>query len=192
MVDLLNGVLQLAIKHGPVRHDDHGVKDCLAVVMAQLGQVVRRPGNGRCLARSRTVFAQISMSGAFLFRVRDHLVDRVVLVKAREDQRFLYRPIALQVHHILLLDIDEAVEDPQEGIGLADFFPEIGNRVFAVVSWRVAAFAVMATVEGQEVGVLARQFRRHPDFTVGHREMHDGPAFEGQQRVFAAGGWVFG
>ena len=45
VVDLLNGILQLAVQNGSVCHDDHRVKDCLAVVMAQFGQVMSCPCN---------------------------------------------------------------------------------------------------------------------------------------------------
>jgi len=71
------------------------------------------------------------------FRLGDHLVDRVQLMEPGEDQRFLDGPVPAQVHHVLLLDINEAVEDPQEGVGLTDLFPEIGDRIFAVGAGRV-------------------------------------------------------
>jgi hypothetical protein len=90
-------------------------------------------------------------------------------VEAREDQRFFLRPIAFQVDHILLLDIDEAVEHAQPGIRLADSLPEVGYRVFTgaiglQLAFRIACMAIIALVEWQEEGVVAIELRRHLDF----------------------------
>ena len=103
MVDLLHSVLQLAVEGISIGHDDYRIDNWLAFVGSQLDQVVRCLSYGRGFTRSCAMFTQIRMARAVLLGVCNKGIGRVKLMKLREDQVFLDRPVAFQVHHILLL-----------------------------------------------------------------------------------------
>eukprot|EP00825_Cyclidium_porcatum_P027307 TRINITY_DN2935_c0_g9_i1.p2 TRINITY_DN2935_c0_g9~~TRINITY_DN2935_c0_g9_i1.p2 ORF type:complete len:279 (-),score=25.20 TRINITY_DN2935_c0_g9_i1:519-1355(-) len=180
---LLHCVLQLAIQHIPVGHDDHVIKDCLAVVVSQLDQIVCSPGNRTGLAGAGAVLTQIGHAGAVFLGIGNHGIDGCPLMEARKDQSFLFRPVALEVDNVLLLHIDEVVEDAQPGVALTNLFPEVAYWVFAVLAIRIASMAVPTLVEGQEEGVLPSQLRRHLDFRIRHRKMYDCAPLECQERL---------
>ena len=138
------------------------------------------------------MLAQVGVSRPLHLRVCDHLVDRVELVEPGEDQGLFDRPVPLQVDHVLLLDIDEAVEDPQERVRLADFLPEVGDWVLPIGPGRVTGPTVIPLVEGKEEGVLPRKLGGHPDLAVGHREMDNRAAMLRQKRMLAFRDRVYG
>lgn len=45
-----------------------------------------------------------------------HLVQCRPLVEMRENQGFFLRPVALNIYHVLFLDVDKVMENPQLGI----------------------------------------------------------------------------
>ena len=77
--------------------------------------------------------------------------------------------------------MQEASEDVQPGVALQDLLPQVRRRR-AVRIGRVPGVMVVAPVERQEDGVLARQLGGHLHLAVGHREMHQRPGPERQQR----------
>ena len=76
MVDLLHGILELSIQHVAVGDDDDAAEDRIAVVTAQLHEVMGRPGNRAGLAGTGAVVGQIDHAGAVLFGIGDHFIDR--------------------------------------------------------------------------------------------------------------------
>lgn len=190
VVDLLDGILTLLVQHGAIGDHDDRVEQAIAGGRAQADQVMRRPRDGAGFATAGRVSAQVRLAGTIGLGVGDHPRYGIPLVEAREDQRLLLVVVTGQADHILLLGVDEAVKDSQPVVTLADLFPEMGYRVFSVSAQRVARMAVAALVEGQEVGVRPGQLGRHLDVAVGHREVNDRAALEGQQRLDAPGGRV--
>ena len=192
MVNLLHRILKLTVQHITVGDNDHAVKYRVAVIFAQFHQVMSRPGNGAGLARTGAVVTQVGHACAVFEGIDQHLVHCRPLVEARENQGFFLRPVALNIHHVLFLDVDKAMENPQPGIRLADLLPEVGYGVFLStiglnLTWRVtrmyrAAFVLAPLIERKEKGVFSIQFGRHHDFRVGHGEMHHRPTLECQQR----------
>jgi hypothetical protein len=75
MVDLFDGILKLAVQHIAVGDDDDAAEDRLAVVTAQLHEVMGRPGNRAGLAGTGAVVGQIDHAGAVLLGIGDHFVD---------------------------------------------------------------------------------------------------------------------
>ena len=155
--------------------------------MAQFDEVVGGPGDGAGLARPGAVLAEVGHAGAIGLCVRDHVVHRRPLVEPREDEGLLLGPVPVKVHHILLLDIDEAVEDAEPSVRLQHIPPEVGYGVVLVLAGSITGMAIVPAVEGQEVGVLAIQLGRHPDVRVGHGEVNHRTPLEGQQGLLALG-----
>jgi hypothetical protein len=76
-----------------------------------------------------------------------------------------------------------AAEDLEPALALPDLFPEVGGAVATGGIPRIAGAAVVALVEGQEGGSLPFEPGRHVDLGVAHREMDEGAAGEGQERL---------
>ena len=146
-VDLLHRVLQLAVQDRPVGDDDDRVEVGLPIVMAQLDEVVGSPGDGAGLAGSGAVLAEVGHAGAIGLGVFDHGVHCRPLVEPREDERFLLGPVPVEVHHILLLDIDEAVEDAKPGVRLQHIPPKVGDGVILVLAGSITGVAIVPAVE---------------------------------------------
>ena len=85
VVDLLHRVLQLAIEDVAVGHDDGGIENRRAIVLPELDEVVCRPRDGRSLAGSGAMFAQVCLTRSVFLGIRDHFVDSGPLMEARED-----------------------------------------------------------------------------------------------------------
>jgi hypothetical protein len=183
VLDLVDRVLQLGVQHGPVGHDDDGVEDLLVVGAVQGAELVRGPGDGVGLAGAGGVLDQVAVAGALGAGGLDELVDHVPLVVAGEQQGLADFPLAGDgVGLVADLQVQELADDVQPGVALQDLFPEVaGGRSLGVD--RVAGVAVVAEVEGQEVGVLALELGGHLDLVVADGEVHQGAAAEGQQRL---------
>ena len=160
--------------------------------MAQFDEVVSRPGDGAGLAGPGAVLAEVGHARAVGLCVFDHGVHRRPLVEPREDEGLLLGPVPVKVHHILLLDVDEAVEDAEPSVRLKHIPPEVGDRVVLVLACSITGMALVPTVEGQEVGVFAVQLGRHPDVRVGHGEVDHRTPLERQQGLLALGDRVVG
>ena len=108
---------------------------------------------------------------------RAQLPRGVELVIAGEDE---LRDLLL----LVFLGHDIAAEDFQPAVARPDLFPEVARRMPVRVR-RVAGRAVVALVERQEKRLRPVEPRRHVDFGVADREMHQRPAREAQQRLGA-------
>jgi hypothetical protein len=141
VLQLVDGVLELAVEHHTVGDDDNLVEHLL-VTAVQGHEAVRQPSDRVRLARARRMLDQVAMPGAVLARVRLELQHRVPLMQPGEDQ--LDRPAAL-----VLLDVNEAGQDVEPRVALPDPLPQICGPV-AVGVGRVAGAEVVAEVEGKE------------------------------------------
>ena len=183
VLDLVDRILQLGIQHRPVRHDDDGVEDLLVAGTVQGAELVRGPGDRVGLAGPGGVLHEVAVAGAFGAGGLDELVDDVPLVVAGEQQGLADFPFAGDgVGRVADLQVQELADDVQPGVTLQDLLPQVaGGRALGVD--RVPGMAVVAEVEGQEVGVLALELGGHLDFVVADGEVHQGAAAEGQQRL---------
>ena len=98
----------------------------------------------------------------------------------------------MEVHHILLLDIDEVVEDAEPGVRLQHIPPEVSDGVILVLAGSITGVTIVPAVEGQEVGVLAIQLGRHSDVRIRHGEVDHRTPLEGQEGLLALGDRVVG
>ncbi len=72
VVELIDGVLQLAVEHHAVGDDDHAVEQPFVAFVVQAGQAMRQPGNGIALATAGGMLHQIVMPHAFTGGGRHH------------------------------------------------------------------------------------------------------------------------
>ncbi|MNQ91431.1 hypothetical protein D3C85_1068120 [compost metagenome] len=193
MLELVDGVLQLAIEHGAVGDHDHRVEQPLPGLVVQRGELVGGPGNRVGLARAGAVLDQVASSRPLSAGGVDQRVDHFPLVIAREDHGLLGDRLAVEVFRGFLVQVQEAAQHLEPGIRLEQALPQVAAGVLAVVlRQRVAGTAVFAAqVERQEEGVLAGQLGGHRHLVLADGEMHQGAAFEGQQRLGLARQRVF-
>jgi hypothetical protein len=104
------------------------------------------------------------------------LACHIELVKAGKDQ-------FLDLRFLVAHRDDVAAENLQPAFPLPHLFPKVGRAVTALRVHRVASRTVVALVEGQEVCGRARQLGHHGRFAVADREVHQGPAGKGEQRL---------
>ena len=90
MFKLIDGVLQLIVKHGAVRHHNHRVELLLAIFVVQAGKLMCRPGDRVRFARPGTVLNQVFIASPFLRGGGDQFVHHVPLVIARENQALAF------------------------------------------------------------------------------------------------------
>ena len=183
MVELVHGVLQLAVQHPAVGDDNDRLENFLVPVVVQAGQ----PRNGVGFARARAVLDQVVVPRAAGPHVGQQLCHYVQLMVPREDHPLaLHRaglgvPVHLQVHIF--------VQDLQQAVFTEHRLPQVG-RVVAVGVDGVALAAhlpgaVAALVEGQKIGVLPFQAGGHVNTAQVHRKVDQNPLPKGKDRVFA-------
>jgi len=190
VLELADGGLQLRVQHAAVRHHDDRIKDFLALVVVQVGQAVRRPGNAVGLARTCRVLDEIGLAWPLDSGVFDELLDRDHLMEAREDERFLDDLLACLLN-LLGFQVHEVAQDFQPSVRLPHEVPEVvrgvalasgGGRIAGAAAQQVHAVG-LADVEREEVGFVARQFGSHVDHIRGHGEVDQGTGLELQQRL---------
>ena len=193
VLELVDGVLQLAIQHRAVSDHDHRAEQPLAVIAVHRGELVGGPGDGVGLARAGAVLDQVTLARPFSVSGLDQLVDHIPLVVAREDHRFPGGQRAVEALAGLLVQMQEAPEHLEPGIRLEQLLPQVAGGVLAVIGGRWIARAAFraAEVERQEEGVLAVQLGGHRRLVLADREMHQRAAFERQQRLGFASQRVF-
>ena len=98
MVELIDGVLQLAVQHPAVGDDDDGLEDFLVVVIMQAGEPVGQPGNGVGLAGTGAVLNEIVLAGAVDLYIGQQLCHHVQLVISGEDH-----PLGLHLAGLFVL-----------------------------------------------------------------------------------------
>ena len=82
VLELVDGVLELRVEHGPVGDHHDLVEDRLVRVAVQVGQPVGQPRDGVGLPRSRGVLDEVVVPGAVRRRVLGQGADGVPLVVA--------------------------------------------------------------------------------------------------------------
>ena len=103
------------------------------------------------------------------------LAHSVELMEARKGKARDLLLLVLPRDHV-------AAEDIEPAITLPHLFPEIARAVSQRVR-RVAFGAIVAFIEGQENRRRPFQPRRHVDFGIADREMHQRAAREAQERL---------
>ena len=126
------------------------------------------------------MLTQVLLPCAALFGIGDHFIHRFKLVIAWEDQGFIFKRHTPFIDLLFLFHIDKAVKNTQPGITLANLFPEISHRVFAILTGGIARMAVVAFIERQEKGFITIQLGRHGDFAITHGKVNHRPAFKSE------------
>ena len=189
VLDLVDGVLQLAVEDAPVGDDDDAVEDLLVGGGVQAREAVREPRDAVRLAAARRVLDEVVAPRPVGAGRLDEPVDGVELVVAREDHRLaLLRARALRVLDLLLAGLEEDVgaEDVEEALAFEHLAPEVVGAV-AVGVGRVARAAVdgagvAAAVERQEARAGAGEARRHVDLVGVGGEVDEGAPLEAEER----------
>jgi len=101
------------------------VEYLLVVLVVELGELVRGPGNGIGFAGTGAVLHQILVAWTFLAAGRDQARDQIPLVIARKDQGLFFGLAAVPVLLGLDLQMDEAADDLQEVSRRQNFVPQI-------------------------------------------------------------------
>ena len=166
-------LLQLGVQHVAVADHQHTVKQLLVLGVVQVGQKVGGPCNGIGLARAGAVLDQVLLPRALRQHRIQQLAGGVQLVVTREDDPGDLLLAVTPGHQI-------AANDFQPAIPLPDLFPQVVGAVARGVG-RVAGGAVVALVEGQELGGRALQLGGHHDRAVAQGEVHQCPTGEVQQ-----------
>ncbi|OQC00633.1 MAG: hypothetical protein BWX80_03412 [Candidatus Hydrogenedentes bacterium ADurb.Bin101] len=159
MLKLVDGVLELLVEYHPVRDHNHRIVHLLIGSVIQRCEAMGEPGDGVRLAAPGGVLDQVVMAGAVVTGMNYYGTHAIKLVIAREDQGL---PLHLLVTQFLLfhLQMNEPRQDIEKTVPCQHLFPEIGGFI-PVRIVRIARAAAAAPVEGQEVGMLARQARGH-------------------------------
>ena len=132
VLDLVDGILQLPVKHTTVRNDDDAVVDFLIGGIVEAREPVREPGDTIRLPAARRVLDKIVAPRAVHLGGRDQPADGVELMVAGEDHRLaLHSASAARVLDLLINAIDEDVraKDVKEPPSLKDFLPEVTSAV---------------------------------------------------------------
>jgi hypothetical protein len=90
--------------------------------VVQIGQEVRRPGDGVGLARARGVLDEVLLPGTFVEDRGDQLAGGVELVEAGEDH-LGHLPL------LVLLRDEVAAEQLQPAVALPDVLPQVRGGV---------------------------------------------------------------
>ena len=85
MVELVDRILQLAVKDAPVRNDDNGLEDLFIICIMKTAQAVGKPGDGIRFAGTGTVLDQIILPRTVDLHIREQLGHDIQLVVSRED-----------------------------------------------------------------------------------------------------------
>ena len=188
--DLIDGVLELAVEHAPIR-DHHDAVEALAIlVVVQACQTMGEPRDAVGLAAAGGVLDQVVPPRAFLASRRDDLPHRIELVIAGEDHGLCGdAPLTtLAVLGLLLPGLDEQKmpKDVEKAVAREHVQPEVAGAV-AGGMLRVAGAAfnlarLAAAIERQEMCLGTRKPCRHVDLVRIGREMHQGAGFEAKER----------
>ena len=178
-----NGVLQLTVQHQAIRHDDCCIEERLIVLVMQVDDLMRCPGDRIRLAGPRTVLDQVVLPWALGLRVCEHLAHGIELLKAWEDQH-LFAVAAFEVDETP--DQIEKHFAREDRLSIGQVLVEIGDTVLTR-HVGITGAAIAPAVEGEEPRLAVHQPRGHRHVVLIHREMDDGTAFEGQQRFASRG-----
>jgi hypothetical protein len=115
-------LLELRVDDVAVGHHQHRVEDLLVLGVVQLGEEVRRPGDGVGLARARRVLDEVLAAGPVAQHRGLELAGHVELVEAREDE-----PDDLLL--LVALGDEVAAEDLEPALARPDLLPQVRRAV---------------------------------------------------------------
>ena len=144
-IELIDGVLQLAVQHDAVCDHDDAVENRIVVFVVQGRQAIGDPGNGIGFPATCRMFDQITFPRAVFFHVGDHFFHDVVLMIAGEQDLFPFHDArcAVLCDFLFFLDVtDKTVEQIHQTVPLQHSFPEIGGGI----TLRVHGIALAARV----------------------------------------------
>ena len=171
LLELPDGLLELAIEHSPVGHHDHRVEDAPVVEVMQHRELVGEPGDRVALAAAGRMLDQVSLAGAVVTRVADEPAHAVELLVAREDQEALASPAP---GNVFLRDLlDELANEVEDAVAGPDALPQVVGRV-ALTGGRdrwIPRAAEAPLVEGQEAGLGPCELRGHEHLFRIHGEV---------------------
>ena len=98
MIELIDGILQLAVQHPTVSNDDDRLENLLVVVIVQAGKSVGKPGNGIGLTGTGAVLNEIVLTGAVGLYIGQQLGHHIQLVIPGEDH-----PLGLHLAGLFVL-----------------------------------------------------------------------------------------
>ena len=142
----------------------------------QLRQKVRRPRDAVRLPRTRRMLHQILPARP----LRQH--------RALQFPRHLKLMIPRKNHPLhlpLLIPLRDQIapQDFQPALPCPHLLPQIRRAMPARCIHRIPRRPFVAQIEGQKIRRLPRQPRHHRHRAIAHREMHQRPARESQQRL---------
>ena len=123
LLELPDGLLELAVEHTPVGHDHDRVENASVIPIVQHRELVGQPGNGEALAAARRVLDQVALAGAVVARVAHQPAHAVELLVARKDQVALP---GLAPAVVLRLDlVDELADEVEQAVPGPDLLPQV-------------------------------------------------------------------
>src|ERR1039458_269691 len=136
VLELVNRVLELLVKHDPVSYHDDLVEDLAVGRIMQIRETMADPGNRVGFTRPRGVLDEVVLARASQLCVVFDFAHGIPLVEARKDHDGVLLPLRLRA---LSRDVDvyEARQDVKPSITLPDLLPEI-RRAVSSRRWWVA------------------------------------------------------
>ena len=171
LLELPDGLLELAVQHPPVGHHHHRVEDPPILPVVQHRELVGQPGDGEALAAARRVLDQVVFTGAVVARVVHQPAHTVELLIARKDQGApagLAPVIVLRFHLV-----DELPDEVEQAVPGPDPFPQVIGREARTGGWdrRIPRAPEAPPVEGKKSGGGTRQPGGHEHQLRVHREV---------------------
>ena len=123
LLELPDGLLELAVEHPPVGHDHDRVEDAPVIAIVQHRELVGQPGDGEALAAAGRVLDEVELAGAVVARMAHKAAHAVELLVAREDQ---VAPAGLAPALVLRLDlVDELADEVEHAVPGPDLLPQV-------------------------------------------------------------------
>ena len=126
LLELPDGLLELAVEHAPVGHHHHRVEDAPVVVVMQHREPVGEPGDGEALAAAGRMLDQVALAGAVVACVAHEPAHAVELLVAREDQEPPARPAPAVVLRLDL--VNELPDEIEDAVAGPDPLPQVVGR----------------------------------------------------------------
>ena len=152
LLELPDGLLELAVEHTPVGHDHDRVEDASIIPIVQHRELVGQPGDGEALAAAGRVLDQVALAGAVVSCVAHKAAHTVELLVARKDQ---VAPAGLAPAVVLRLDlVDELADEVEQAVPGPDLLPQVIGWEARTGGWDrwIPRAPEAPPVEGQESG----------------------------------------
>ena len=123
LLELPDGLLELAVEQPPVGHDDNRVEDAPVIPIVQHRELVGQPGDGEALAAAGRVLDQVAPAGAVVSCVAHKAAHAVELLVAGKDQ---VAPAGLAPALVLALNlVDELADEVEHAVPGPDLLPQV-------------------------------------------------------------------